>query len=160
ASGIEWVAVQNEEAGAFAAAAEAQVTGRLAVCAGSAGPGSVHLLQGLYDANRSGAPVLAIASHIPTDQAGTGFFQETHPERVFVDASVWCETLARAEQMPRLARVAIQQALGSPGVSVVVLPGDVGDLRTVHATGSAAYCVEPGRVVPPDAQVRALADAI
>ncbi len=159
-TGIDWVAVQHEEAAAFAAAAEAQVTGRLAVCAGSAGPGSVHLLQGLYDANRSGAPVLAIASHIHTDQIGTGFFQETHPERVFVDASVWCETLARAEQMPRLARVAIQQALGTSGVSVLVLPGDVADLRSAHPTGAGAYCVEPGRVRPPRGQVRALADAI
>src|SRR5690606_28590917 len=86
--GIEWIQVHHEEAGAFAAAAEAQVTGRLAVCAGSCGPGNTHLLQGLYDANRSGAPVLAIASHIHTDQIGTSFFQETHPERLFVDASV------------------------------------------------------------------------
>lgn len=158
--GIDWVAVQHEEAGAFAAAAEAQVTGRLAVCAGSAGPGNTHLLQGLYDANRSGAPVLALASHIPTDQVGTGFFQETHPERVFVDASVWCETLARAEQLPRVVRVAIQQALGTPGVSVLVLPGDVADLRAAHPTGQGAYCVARGRVTPHPDQVQELADAI
>lgn len=149
--GIDWVAVQHEEAAAFAAA-EAQLTGRLAVCAGSAGPGTVHLLQALYDANRGQAPVLALTSHIHTDQIGTGFFQETHPERVFVDASVWCEPLARAEQMPRLARIAVQQALGTPGVSVLVLPGDVADLRTTHATGAGAYCVEPGRVQPPPAR--------
>src|SRR4030095_9446419 len=81
--GIEWVHVRNEEAGAFAAAAEAQVTGRLAVCAGSGGPANTHLLQGLYDAQRTGAPVLAIASHIQSAEIGTGFFQETHPDRTF-----------------------------------------------------------------------------
>src|SRR5919199_6750433 len=85
--GIDFVHVRNEEAGAFAAAAEAQLTGRLAVCAGSCGPGNTHLIQGLYDAHRSGAPVLAIASHIPSPQVGTCFFQETHPERLFVECS-------------------------------------------------------------------------
>src|SRR5260221_5027593 len=102
--GIGWVHVRNEEAGAFAAAAEAQLTGRLAVCAGSCGPGNTHLIQGLYDAHRSGAPVLALASHIPTEQIGTGFFQETHPERLFVDCSGYCEMVSQASQMPRLAR--------------------------------------------------------
>ncbi|NED53935.1 ubiquinone-dependent pyruvate dehydrogenase, partial [Micromonospora aurantiaca] len=86
-NGIEWVHVRNEEAGAFAAAAEAQTTGRLAVCAGSCGPGNTHLIQGLYDAHRSGAPVLALASQIPSVQIGTGYFQETHPERLFVECS-------------------------------------------------------------------------
>ena len=85
--GIEWIHVRNEEAGAFAAAAEAHLTGRLAVCAGSCGPGNTHLIQGLYDAHRDGVPVLAIASHIPTEQIGTSFFQETHPERLFVEFS-------------------------------------------------------------------------
>src|SRR6202795_4060145 len=85
--GIVWVHVHNEEAGAFAAAAEAQLTGRLAVCAGSCGPGNTHLVQGLYDAQRTGAPVLAIASHIPSVQVGMSFFQETHPDRLFVDCS-------------------------------------------------------------------------
>ena len=83
--GIDWVHVRNEEAGAFAAAAEAQLTGRLAVCAGSCGPGNTHLIQGLYDAHRTGAPVLAIATQIPSSQIGTGFFQETYPERLFVE---------------------------------------------------------------------------
>lgn len=158
--GIEWVAVHNEEGGALAAAAEAQVTGRLAVCAGSCGPGNTHLIQGLYDANRSGAPVLALASHIPTAQIGTSFFQETHPERLFVDASAWCETLSSADQSPRFVRVAIQQALGTPGVAVIVLPGDVADLQAVHSTGDGSYCIEHGRVVPPQPQVRQLAEAI
>ncbi len=95
AEGIDWVHVRNEEAGAFAAAAEAQLTGRLAVCAGSCGPGNTHLIQGLYDAHRSGVPVLALASHIPSAQIGTGFFQETHPERLFVECSHYCEMVSQ-----------------------------------------------------------------
>ena len=158
--GIEWLPVHNEEGGALAAAAEAQVTGRLAVCAGSCGPGNTHLVQGLYDANRSGAPVLALASHIPTAQIGTSFFQETHPERLFVDASTWCETLSSADQMPRLVRVAIQRAIGASGVAVVVMPGDVADLDIAHATGEGSYCIEHGRVVPPTSQVQQLAEAV
>src|SRR5690606_2528696 len=110
--------------------------------------------------NRSGAPVLVLASHIPSDQIGTGFFQETHPERLFVDASVWCETLSSPSQMPRMLRVAIQQALGAPGAAVVVLPGDVADQPTAHPTGEGTFCLERGRVRPPEAQVRQLADAI
>src|SRR5688500_3243483 len=151
ADGIEWVHVHNEEAGAFAAAAEAQLTGRLAVCAGSSGPGNTHLVQGLYDAQRSGAPVLALASHIPTSQIGTSYFQETRPEWLFQDASVWCQTLTGADQMPRLLRVAIQEAVGRRGVSVLVVPGNVADLDTAHPTGDSTLCVELGRVVPPAA---------
>src|ERR1700716_4540489 len=118
--GIGWVHVRNEEAGAFAAAAEAQLTGRLAVCAGSCGPGNTHLVQGLYDANRSGAPVLALASHITSTQIGTGFFQETHPERLFVECSRYCEMISGPQQLPRLARIAIQEAVGGGGVAVLV----------------------------------------
>lgn len=158
--GIEWVHVHNEEAAAFAAAAEAQVTGRLAVCAGSCGPGNTHLIQGLYDAQRSGAPVLAIASHIPSVQIGTGFFQETHPERMFVDCSTWCETISRAEQMPRLPRIGIQRALGDGGVSVLVLSGDVADLEVHAPTGEEGFVHERGRVTPAPAQVHDLATAI
>src|SRR3954464_4469411 len=108
---IEWVHVSNEEGGAFAPAAEAQVTGRLAVCAGSCGPGNTHLIQGLYDAHRSGAPVLAIASHIPSTQIGTGYFQETHPERLFLECSAYCELISRPEQLPRMQRIAMQAAV-------------------------------------------------
>src|ERR687886_136704 len=122
--GIEWVHVRNEEAGAFAASAEAQLTGRVAVCAGSCGPGNTHLIQGLYDAHRSGAPVLAIAAQIPSTQIGTGFFQETHPERLFQECSHYCEFVSEPEQMPRLARIAIQRAVGDDGVAVLVLSGD------------------------------------
>ena len=98
--GIEWVHVRHEEAAAFAAAAEAQVTGKLTVCVGSCGPGNLHLINGLYDAHRSGAPVLAIASHIPSTQIGTGFFQETHPAELFRECSHYSELVSAPEQLP------------------------------------------------------------
>ncbi|MFK0131921.1 pyruvate dehydrogenase [Streptomyces rubiginosohelvolus] len=158
--GIEWVHVRNEEAAAFAAAAEAQLTGRLAVCAGSCGPGNTHLIQGLYDAHRSGAPVLAIASHIPSHQIGTGFFQETHPERLFTDCSDYCEMISTPGQMPRVLRIAMQRALGNSGVSVLVIPGDVAHDKAVHPTGAGHLVTERGRVVAPASQVRELADKI
>ena len=123
--GIEWVAMRHEEVGAFAAGAEAQLSGNLAVCAGSCGPGNVHLINGLYDCHRSYAPVLAIAAHIPSSQIGTSYFQETHPERIFTDCSHFCETISSASQMPRTAQNAIQTALNKRGVSVLVIPGDV-----------------------------------
>ncbi|HMG45669.1 MAG TPA: pyruvate dehydrogenase [Acidimicrobiales bacterium] len=158
--GIEWAHVHNEEAGAFAASAEAQLTGRLAVCAGSSGPGNTHLIQGLYDANRTGAPVLALASHVPTFQIGTSFFQETRPESLFMDASVWCQTLSAADQMPRMLRVGIQEALARQGVSVLVVPGNVADLDVAHPTGEGDFSSERGRVTPPASQVQQLAAAI
>lgn len=112
---FEWIHVHNEEAAAFAASAEAQVTGRLAVCAGSCGPGNTHLIQGLYDAHRSAAPVLALASHIPSGEIGTDYFQETHPERVFADCSHFSEMVNGAAQLPRLLRIAMQTAVGRGG---------------------------------------------
>jgi pyruvate dehydrogenase (quinone) len=158
--GIEFVHVRNEEAGAFAAAAEAQLTGRLAVCAGSCGPGSVHLIQGLYDAHRTGAPVLAIASQIPSVQIGTSFFQETHPERLFVECSHYCELVSDAAQMPRLAGTAIQHALGLGGVSVLVMPGDVLHRRAAHPTGSTSLVAGRATAVPAAEQVKALAERL
>src|SRR5918996_516044 len=157
---IRWVPVRHEETAAFAAAAEAHLTGRLAVCAGSCGPGNTHLIQGLYDAHRTGAPVLAIASHIISTQIGTGFFQETHPERLFVECSHYCELVSQASQMPRLARVAIQHAVGRGGGAVLVLPGDVLHRTAEHPTGGTAAATARGAVVPPDAQVRELADRL
>ncbi len=157
--GIEWVHVSNEEGGAFAAAAEAQVTGRLAVCAGSCGPGNTHLLQGLYDAHRSGAPVLAIASHIQSQEIGMAFFQETHPERTFQDCSYWCEVVT-PKQMPHNVRVAIQTAVGKRGVSVVVLPGDLAAEESGGPTVPTAMVSAPSPVRPAPDQVRALADAV
>ncbi|ROZ61981.1 pyruvate dehydrogenase [Kocuria soli] len=132
--GIDWVHVRHEEAAAFAAAAEAQLTGELAVCAGSCGPGNLHLINGLYDAQRSGAPVLAIASHIPSAQIGQSFFQETHPDRLFNECSVYSELISTTKQAPRVVRSAIQHATGLGGVAVVTLPGDVADLEATEKT--------------------------
>src|SRR5262245_48984998 len=157
ADGMKWIHVRNEESAAFAAAAEAQLTGRLAVCAGSCGPGNTHLIQGLYDAHRTGAPVLAIASHIPTEQIGTSFFQETHPERLFVDCSHYCELVSQSSQMPRLARIAIQHAVGLCGVAVLVMPGDVLDRAAEHPTGESSPVTARGTVVPAEDQVSELA---
>ncbi|MGP0037808.1 MAG: pyruvate dehydrogenase, partial [Solirubrobacteraceae bacterium] len=158
--GIDWVHVRNEEAGAFAAAAEAQLTGRLAVCAGSCGPGNTHLIQGLYDAHRTGAPVLAIASQIPSVQVGLDFFQETHPERLFVECSGYCELISQAGQMPRVARAAVQHALGRGGVSVLAISGDVLHRSAAAPTGKSDVLVAKATVVPPAEQVRALAERL
>ncbi|MFD0684227.1 pyruvate dehydrogenase [Actinomadura fibrosa] len=158
--GIEWVHVRNEEAGAFAAAAEAQTTGRLAVCAGSCGPGNTHLVQGLYDAHRSGAPVLALASHIPSTQIGSGYFQETHPERLFVDCSHYCEMINGPGQMPRILRTAIQHAIGLGGVAVLVLPGDTASEDAGGPVGEHDFLTQRGVVRPPADQVAQLAGAL
>jgi pyruvate dehydrogenase (quinone) len=122
---IRWASVRHEETAAFAAGAEAHLTGRLAVCAGSCGPGNLHLINGLYDAHRSRVPVLAVAAHIPSREIGSGYFQETHPEQLFRECSHYCEMVSHAEQMPRILDIAIQSALSRRGVSVVVLPGDI-----------------------------------
>jgi pyruvate dehydrogenase (quinone) len=160
ADGIAYVHVRNEEAGAFAAAAEAQLTGRLAACAGSCGPGSIHLLQGLYDADRTGAPVLAIASHIPSAEIGTSFFQENHPERLFVDCSKYCELVSQVEQLPRLARTAIQHAYGLGGVSVLIMPGDVLHRKPAHPTGRSSLAPSRALLAPASEQVEALAERL
>lgn len=157
---FEWVHTHNEEAAAFAAAADAQVTGTLAVCAGSCGPGNTHLLQGLYDAHRSAAPVLAIASHIPSRQIGTGYFQETHPERVFADCSHFAEMVNGPEQMPRLLRIAMQTAVGRHGVAVLTIPGDIGALPAANETDASPLSDHEPVVMPPDADVRELAERI
>lgn len=155
--GIDWIHVRNEEAGAFAAAAEAQLTGRLAVCAGSCGPGNLHLLQGLYDAHRSGAPVLGIASHIPAAQIGTGFFQETHPQQLFRECSNYCELVSQPDQLPRMARIAVQNATGNRGVSVLVLPGDVAHETAANPTGTGTTCATPPAVIPATEDLEQLA---
>ena len=158
--GIDWVHVHNEEAGALAAAAEAQLTGTLAVCAGSCGPGNTHMIQGLYDAHRSGAPVLAIASHIPSIQIGTTYFQETHPTSLFAECSSWVELVSRPQQLPRLQRIAMQTALADRGVSVLVIPGDVTAEAAAHPTGQGDL-VTPSAVVTPAAdRVEALAERV
>ncbi len=122
---IEWIHVRHEEVAAFAAGAEAHLTGELAVCAGSCGPGNLHLINGLFDCHRSRTPVLAIAAQIPSAEIGAGYFQETHPQTLFQECSHYCELISGANQMPRTLEVAIREAVGKRGVSVVVLPGDV-----------------------------------
>jgi pyruvate dehydrogenase (quinone) len=131
---IKWIRVRHEETAAFAAGAEAHLTGSLAVCAGSCGPGNLHLINGLYDANRSRVPVLAIASHIPSYEIGSQYFQETHPESIFRECSHYCELISQAEQMPRVLEIAIQTALAKRGVAVVVLPGDVALREATNST--------------------------
>src|SRR5579863_8565307 len=122
---IQWIGVRHEEAAAFAAGAEAHLTDKLAVCAGSCGPGNMHLINGLYDCQRSRVPVLAIAAQVPSAEIGSGYFQETHPEHIFGQCSHYCELVSQAEQMPRVLEIAIQTAIAKRGVAVVVLPGDV-----------------------------------
>lgn len=157
--GIDWIHVRHEEVGAFAATAEALVTGKLAVCAGSCGPGNTHLVNGLYDAQRSGAPVLAIASHIPSSQIGQGYFQETHPDRLFTDCSDYCELVSTAEQAPRVVHAAVRHAVQNRSVSVVTLPGDVADLE-VAAEAPAHVPVRRGVMVPTVDAVQELAAAL
>jgi pyruvate dehydrogenase (quinone) len=122
---IEWVPVRHEEVAAFAAGAEAHLTGSLTVCAGSCGPGNMHLINGLYDCHRNRVPVLAIAAQVPSRELGSAYFQETRPDILFKDCSHYCEPISSAAQMPRVFGLAIQAAIGHRGVSVVTIPGDV-----------------------------------
>jgi pyruvate dehydrogenase (quinone) len=122
---LQWVPVRHEETAAFAAGAEAHLTGQLTVCAGSCGPGNLHLINGLYDCHRSRVPVLAIAAQIPSAEIGSGYFQETHPEHLFAQCSHYCELISQPEQMPRVLEIAMQTAIARRGVSVVAIPGDI-----------------------------------
>ena len=122
---IEWLHVRHEEVAAFAAGAEAHLTGEIAVCAGSCGPGNLHLINGLFDCHRNRVPVLAIAAQIPSHEIGSGYFQETHPEHLFKDCSHYCELVSQPEQMPRVLGIAMRTAIIKRGVAVVVIPGDV-----------------------------------
>jgi pyruvate dehydrogenase (quinone) len=155
--GIEWVPVRHEEAAAFAAGAEAQITGRLTACAGTSGPGHVHLINGLYDAHRSMAPVVALAAHIPSSEIGTGYFQETHPDRLFAECSHYSELVSNAEQMPRVLQTAIQHAVGRSGVSVVSLPGDVAARDAPQRATQLALVTRRPVIRPADEEIAALA---
>jgi len=159
---IEWVHVRHEEVAAFAAGAEAHLTGSLAVCAGSCGPGNLHLINGLFDCHRSRVPVLAIAAHIPSTEIGTGYFQETHPEILFKECSHYCELIANANQMPRTLEVAIREAIGRRGVSVVVMPGDVALQRVPEGLVPTPDRLMPQQpVVTPDrTELKSLAAAL
>ncbi|MEU6853097.1 pyruvate dehydrogenase [Actinacidiphila alni] len=154
---IEWVHVRHEEVAAFAAGAEAQLTGRLAACAGSCGPGNLHLINGLYDAHRSMAPVLALASHIPSSEIGTGYFQETHPDQLFRECSHYSELISNAQQMPRVLQTAVQHAVGRGGVSVISLPGDIAAQDAPQRSIEHALVTRRPAVRPGDAEVDALA---
>jgi pyruvate dehydrogenase (quinone) len=148
---IDWVHVRHEEVAAFAAGAEAHLTGELAVCAGSCGPGNLHLINGLFDCHRSRVPVLGIAAQIPSAEIGAGYFQETHPQDLFRECSHYCELISGANQMPRVLEVAIREAVGRRGVSVVVIPGDVALQPAADApTPNISGLLPPQPVVTPE----------
>jgi pyruvate dehydrogenase (quinone) len=130
---IEWIHVRHEEVAAFAAGGEAHLTGELAVCAGSCGPGNLHLINGLFDCHRSRVPVLAIAAQIPSAEIASGYFQETHPQDLFKECSHFCELISGTNQMPRTLEMAIHAAVAERGVAVVVMPGDVALLPAAEA---------------------------
>ncbi|WP_455358276.1 pyruvate dehydrogenase [Streptomyces sp. SYSU K21746] len=152
-SAIDWIHVRHEETAAFAAGAEAQITGRLAACAGSCGPGNLHLINGLYDAHRSMAPVLALASHIPSSEIGLAYFQETHPDQLFRECSHYSEMISSPKQMPRLLQTAVQHAIGRSGVSVVTLPGDIAAQPAPEKTVEHALVTSRPTVRPGDAEL-------
>ncbi len=155
--GLDWLHVRNEESGAFAAGAEAHLTGELAVCAGSCGPGNLHLINGLFDCHRSGVPVLAIAAHIPSSEIGIDYFQATHPESLFKDCSHYVELVSRADQLPQILERAMRVAVARKGVAVVVIPGDVA-LQPLDAKVSKWLAPKPPVVVPAESEVQQLAD--
>jgi pyruvate dehydrogenase (quinone) len=157
---LAWQHVRHEEAAAFAAAGEAAVTGELAVCAGSCGPGNLHLINGLFDANRSRVPVLAIAAHIPTAEIGGNYFQETHPQELFRECSVYSELAATAGQFPHVLDIAVRSAVERRGVAVLVVPGDVllqtaGEVRPAAVIRPTSPVARPG-----DAELDAAADVL
>ncbi len=154
---IRWVPVRHEETAAFAAGAEAHLTGTLCVCAGSCGPGNLHLINGLYDAQRSRVPVLAIAAHIPSREIGSSYFQETHPELLFRECSHYCELVSHPEQMPRILEIAMQTAISRRGVSVVVLPGDIALRETEVSEPRLRFPVPSPSVCPSDNGIDELA---
>src|ERR1017187_7564860 len=157
---LDWIHLRHEETAAFAAGADAHLTGGLAVCAGSCGPGNLHLINGLYDCHRSRVPVLAIAAQIPSDEIGSGYFQETHPEHLFAQCSHYCELISQPEQMPRVLEIAMQTAISRRGVAVIVLPGDVA-LRDAVEQQPRLHFPEPKPATcPSDAELAELAKVL
>jgi len=159
---IEWIHVRHEEVAAFAAAGEAATTGALAVCAGSCGPGNLHLINGLFDAHRSRVPVLAIAAQIPSAEIGGGYFQETHPQNLFQECSHYCELISDASQLPYVLENAIRAARGLRGVSVLAIPGDVAfraPAKRALSTPRGLTVVTP-KVVPETEELKALASML
>ncbi|MEA2731924.1 MAG: hypothetical protein QOF70_6399, partial [Acetobacteraceae bacterium] len=154
--GPSWIHMRNEEGAAFAAGAEAHVTGELAVCAGSCGPGNLHLINGLFDCHRSRVPVLAIAAHIPSSEIGIDYFQATHPENLFKECSHYVELISSPEQAPQILERAMRAAVGRRGVAVVVIPGDVA-LKPIAAKPPAWIIPTPPVVRPSDTDIDRLA---
>jgi pyruvate dehydrogenase (quinone) len=154
---IAWMHVRHEEVAAFAAGAEAAVTGHLAVCAGSCGPGNLHLINGLFDCHRNHVPVLAIAAHIPSSEIGLSYFQETHPQELFRECSHYVELVTNPAQLPRVLETAMQSAILKRGVAVVVLPGDVALMEAPAGSTGSWTEVAPPRLVPPEAELDRLA---
>jgi pyruvate dehydrogenase (quinone) len=156
-SDIQWAHMRNEETAAFAAGAEAHLTGEITACAGSCGPGNTHLINGLYEAHRSRVPVLAIAAQIPSHELGSGYFQETHPENVFRECSHYCELVSNPEQMPRVLEIAIQTAISCRGVAIVVLPGDIALKPAVTDKPRLTFPVPHPTIRPSDEEIEKLA---
>ncbi len=157
---VAWSHVRHEEAAAFAASADAALTGELAVCAGSCGPGNLHLINGLYDANRSRVPVLAIAAHIPSAEIGSGYFQETHPQELFRESSVYCEMVGVPEQLPRILEIAMRAAVEKRGVAVVVIPGEIFLQESTGRRKSAPILPAKPVVRPADDELARAADIL
>ena len=151
---IEWIGVRHEETAAFAAGAQAHLTGELAVCAGSCGPGNMHLINGLYDCHRSRVPVLAIAAQIPSNEIGSNYFQETHPDQLFRNCSHYCELVSQPSQMPRVLELAIQSALSKKGVAVMAIPGDIALQKTTYRKPSASIRQVYPVLRPSEAEVK------
>jgi pyruvate dehydrogenase (quinone) len=157
---IEWLHVRHEEVAAFAAGAEAHLTNEIAVCAGSCGPGNLHLINGLFDCHRSRVPVLAIAAQIPSHEIGSGYFQETHPEHLFKDCSYYCELVSQPEQMPRILAIAMRTAIARRGVAVVVIPGDIA-LRECPAPAISLGILESAsKIRPSDGELQNTAEIL
>jgi pyruvate dehydrogenase (quinone) len=159
---IQWLHVRHEEVAAFAAGADAHVTDGLAVCAGSCGPGNLHLINGLFDCHRSRLPVVAIAAHIPSPEIGSGYFQETHPEQLFRECSSYCELVSTREQMPRALEIAVRRSIYERCVSVIVIPGDVALKPAAKASAPLPMGLLPAQsiVVPSDQTLDKLADLL
>lgn len=157
---IEWMHMRHEEVAAFAAGADAELTGDLAVVAGSCGPGNLHFINGLFDAHRSRVPVLAIASHIPSSEIGGAYFQETHPQELFRECSVYCEMIGDPSQLPWVLEIAMRSAVEKRGVAVVVVPGDVFFQDAPERRPSAPIRRALSRVVPIETELHAAADVL
>jgi pyruvate dehydrogenase (quinone) len=157
---LRFVACRNEEVGAFAAGADALLTGQIAACAGSCGPGNMHLIQGLYNSHRNRAPVFAIAGQVPTRFLGTEYFQETHPERIFRDCSHYCEAAYTAVQAATMSRMAIQSAITKRGVGLVCIPGDTMAQSAAVDLPAHPFSTDPPRIRPTDDDLDKLAQII